>query len=238
MFKKFDEQTIDEFMELISRNKNPFTELAFSDREREFVTEMMKAIYAAVHYDKDILFDPIKYNISVLDISIEIKRDTSISQLSESIAKKIASHLTKNYKCFSQETIRSNFNKFLLKEGLIELRNHPYIEDAKSYFATKLVENCGLENRGQKSHNLRYSAYMQAYLLRKFPEIFIDEIKSEFKKDYVLLKNLVEPLTLEEQNIILDYRQLSTNRQKFVQDTIKTLLFSAAVAHNDNKNIS
>lgn len=238
MFKKFDEKTIDEFMESIDRGINPFTDFAFSDRERVFVTEMMKAIYAAVHYDKDILFDPIKYNISVLDIDIEIKRDTSISQLSESIAEEIASHLTKNYKCFSQETIRSNFNKFLLKEGLIELRNHPYIEDAKSYFATKLGENCGLENRGQKSHNLRYSAYMQAYLLRKFPEIFIEEIKSVFKKDYVLLKNLVEPLTLEEQKIISDFRQLSPNCQKQVQNTIKAFLTSAGVAHSDNKNIS
>lgn len=244
MFKKFDEQTIDEFMELISRNKNPFTKIAFFDREREFVTEMMMSIYAAVHDDKDILFDPVvTINISVLDINIRIKRTASISQLSESISKAIAPRFSQNYERFSQDNIRTYYNKFLLKKGLIELRDNPY-ENGKSYFATELGKNCGLSNttkttkQGQKSHKLNYSAYMQAYLLRKFPEIFIFAIKSEFKKTYFPIEDLIEPLTLEEQKIISDFRQLSPNCQKQVQNTIKALRSSSGAAQSVNNGIS
>ena len=41
-----------------------------------------------------------------------------------------------------------------------------------------------------------------------------------------------------EQNIIEDYRQLTPNCQKLVQDTIKTLLGSSSTARSENKKIN
>ena len=42
----------------------------------------------------------------------------------------------------------------------------------------------------------------------------------------------------KERELLADYRQLTPNCQKLVQDTIKTLLASSSTAKSENKNIS
>lgn len=223
----FSYSSIDEMIELLARNINPFSGLKFKAREKKQVTEMMSIIYAAVN-DEELYFDPVTAFIPTLDIGIIIKKSTSIQPFAKKIAGAIAHALKKYSEYFSQDIIQFSFCRFLVENGLIELRDNPYIENQQSYFATTLGENCGLQNKTTKTkktkrHTLLYSAYMQVYLLRKFPDIFLPAIKAEFKKNHETLENYIEPLTVEEQELIVSYRCLDENGKKYLSDTMASL---------------
>lgn len=208
----------------MDRNINPFSGLKFSDKERKQVTEMMFIIYAAVN-DEEIVFAPEYVSIPTLDILIKVNKATTMQPFSKRIARAIEYAINKQSLYFTQERIQKSFNYFLLNNGFIKLVDNPTKDNQSSYFATEFGENCGLVNviTRNKQHRLVYSAYMQAYLLRKFPDIFLSAIKAEFNVTYETLENYIEPLTIEEQELIVSYRSLNESGKKYLSDTLDSL---------------
>lgn len=222
----FKYATIEEMQYRLDRHINPFTGLIFSNDEEDIVTDMMRIIHAAVHNDA-VEFDPVFVEIPILELRIQIKEETTIGPFSLKISDAIARALEKRTFDFSQKNIQDKFHLFLTNCDLIEFR-----EKERHFYATPKGEKCGLTNRttttkkGEKWHSVVYNAYMQAYLLRLFPQIFIDAVKFEFNKtdntDSLVLK--VEPLTLNEQDLILKYRALNKQNKQLLEDAADIFL--------------
>lgn len=227
----FEYATLENMQFRLERNINPFTGLNFSDDEREIVTDMMRVIHAAVN-NEAVEFDPVYVEIPVLELRIKVTEDIKISVFAKRISDTIATALYRKTEVFSPLSIQNKICKFLKYCDLIELRENKFNDNKKQYYATKKGEKCGLTNRitttkaGKKWHTLYYSAYMQAYLLRMFPDIFVEAIKSEFNKtnDGKVFISQVEPLTLEEQNLIFKYRAMNKRSKQLFQDDADILL--------------
>lgn len=222
----FKYATIVDMQYRLDRHINPFTGLNFSDDEESIVTDMMRIIYAAVH-NEAVEFDPVYVEIPILELRIQVKEETTIKPFSQKISDAIARVLEKRTFNFSQENIQDKFHWFLTNCDLIEFR-----VKERHFYATKKGEKCGLINKtiitksGEKWHSLVFNAYMQVYLLRLFPEIFIDAVKFEFKKtvetDLLVLKT--EPLTLKEQDLILKYRAMNKQNKQLLEDAANDFL--------------
>lgn len=223
----FKISTIEKITELVvRRNINPFTGMPFVDKEREIVTDIVKIIYSAVN-DTDILLEPVKVYFPIFDTYLEIYKTINMTNFATNVANAIFLSLKIESEYFSLTSIRLYYYKFLMRKNLIELRNNPYT-NKQSYYATELGENCGLKNVVKKNEETKYnmvtfSAYIQIYLLRLFPEIFNESLKIVLKHAYATIHNLVEPLNLEEQEIIAKYRNLNSENKKLLNKTIETL---------------
>lgn len=222
----FSYATLENMLERLDRNINPFTGLKFSNDEKEIVTDMMLIIHAAVQ-NYAVEFYPVYVEMPILELSIKITERTNIGTFTQKISDSIAFALCKQTEVFSQLNIQNKLHRFLLNCDLIELRENKYNDNKRQYYATKKGEKCGLINQnaktknGKKWHTLLYSAYMQAYLLRIFPEIFVEEIKFEFNKthNYESLISKVEPISLKEQDLIFKYRSMNkTSKELFEAD--------------------
>lgn len=226
----FNYSSIEAVQERLDKHINPFTGFRFSDDEEEIVTAMMRTIHAAVH-NYAVEFDPVYVEIPILELMIEIKEETTIGAFSKKISESITRALGKHTFEFSTISIQNKLHRFLINCDLIELRENKS-NNKKQYFATKKGEKSGLKNQiittksGKKWHTLIYNSYMQAYMLRIFPEIFVSAIKTEFNKfinsDSLILK--IEPLTLKEQDLILKYRTMNKRNKQLLEEDIDILL--------------
>ena len=95
----FSYSSIDEMIELLARNINPFSGLKFKAREEKQVTEMMSIIYAAVN-DEELYFDPVTAFIPTLDIGIIIKKSTSIQPFAKKNCWRNSSRFEKVFRIF------------------------------------------------------------------------------------------------------------------------------------------
>lgn len=235
----FSINSIEKISELVERNINPFTGMYFVDKEREIVTDIVKIIYSAVN-DTDILLEPVKVYFSIFDTYLEIYKTINMTNFATNVANAIFMSLKIESEYFSLKSIKLYYYNFLMRKNLIELRNNPYT-NKQSYYATELGENCGLKNVVKKNEKTKYnmitfSAYIQIYLLRLFPEIFNESIKIVLKHAYATMNNLIEPLNFEEQEIITKYRNLNYEDKKLINKTIEMLSKHSVEQKKDSIN--
>lgn len=228
----FSYSTLEDMQFRLERNINPFTGLKFNDDEKKLVTDMMRIIHAAVNnYEVEFEDDSVYVYIPILDLAIEVEEFTTIQPLSRKISESITSALNgKQVYEFSTKNIQNKLHRFLTNIDLIELRTNKNL-NINQYYATEKGESCGLKNLVKQTKNglyqkLRISAYMQAYLLRIFPEIFVSEIKSEFGKtsDIESLTQKVEPITIKEQDLIMKYRAMNNRNKQLLEEEADKLL--------------
>lgn len=225
----FSHSTFNDMLFRLNRNINPFTGYKFSDNEAKQVTDMMTIIHAAVN-NYEVNFNQCCATIPILDLDISITEETTIKPFTEQISNVILTALKRDSPYFSQKNIQRVFHNFLKSINLIELKIGA--DNKNHYYATQKGELCGLENEtitkknGNIVYKLLFSAYMQAYLVRVFPEIFIMEIKEEFYQTHINVNDeikIAEPLTVDERNLVTKYQALNDENQKLLENYLETL---------------
>lgn len=237
---KFSPPEIYDILDIVERGINPFTKCLLYDNERDIVTKLAETVYAAYN-DTAIIFNPLSVTMPFLGIDVKIcTKSLSIKELSKNIAKAIDNLFEKKLTDCSEGDIQKTLNKFLADKGLLRLKFDIYKDDL-AYFATELGEHCGIKNSYKKTrqktyHCVIYSTYMQAYLVRIFPDIYVDKLKFQADKNYKSFLNIIEPLNLDEQKLIQDYRELSVPGKQLVKTTVKTLMDGLSAKSTSKKS--
>ncbi|MDE7439986.1 MAG: hypothetical protein K2N23_05730 [Clostridia bacterium] len=218
---------------------NPLLRCRFKGDSTEEIIKMISIIHAAIN---DYELDPIGHFVYIIgtDSRVHIEEWTTISKLAEGISYAFYEATGVHSEQLSEQKIQTAIHKYLLKNKYLELRDNPYDSQRKSYYATDKGEDCGIRNsQGKGRHKVYYSCYMQACIIRKLPEILSDAAFFEFENshDMVALQNSIEPLTLEEQGLISEYRALNTANKKLVKrtfETLRTIQAQSEQKKNDN----
>ena len=216
---------------------NPLLGCRFKGDSSESIIKMISIIHAAVNdYELDIVGHFVF--IPGTDSRVKIEEWTTISKLAYRISHAFYESTGVHSEKLSEEKIQTAILQYLLKNEYLELRDSEY-DSHKSYYATDNGEDCGIHNTqgkgGHHRHKVIYSCYMQACIIRKLPEIlsYATILQFENSHDMNALRNSIEPLSLEEQEIISEYRALNFANKKLIRRTFEAL--QATSMQNDKK---
>lgn len=233
----FDFKNLSEYKvcALLEDGINPLTGERYNPGDVEKIIKIIKVIHSAVrNYEID--FNPVYVFIPGVDARVKIVEQISIKPFSENISDAIELAIKPKTSELCAKNIQIAILRYLSNESLIEYNGY-------TYCATQKGESCGIINakitskNSKKHHKVIYSAYMQAYIIRMLPDILYFELFYKYKDkcSFNNLINIIEPLSIEEQQLITKFRALNESNKKLVKATVMTL---SNVNFSDNqKNI-
>ncbi len=238
---EFEKLSKEELAFILRSGKNPITGSRIQGKESEPIIQMIELLHAAI-YDYDIDIEGHFVYIPGLDTKVDIEESINISGLAKKIYYAFKEITKTSCEKLSKQNIQNAILQFLLKNEYLELRYSPYSSRNKSYYATDKGEDCGIFNtngkNGKAKHIVSYSCYMQACIVRKLPEIlsYAAILQFESSHDMVALCNSVEPLSIDEQELICGFRTLNYANQNLVKQTVETLRATAAQSGKRESN--
>jgi len=224
----FENLSKEELSFMLRSGVNPLTGSRFQSENSEPVIQMIQILHAAIN-DYEIDIEGHYVFIPGIDSTVEIEEWTPISKLAYKIYYAFYEATQIETYQLSKQNIQNAIIQYLFKNEYLELRESPYSTRDKSYFATDKGEDCGIHNSHGKNnkhkHIVYYSCYMQACIVRKLPEIlsYAAILKFNNSHDIVALCNSIEPLSLEEQELISKYRTLNYRNKNLILTTLNTL---------------